>query len=85
MTPAQTYSLYADYFWYEIGDMISIGDTTRQYYCFPKSDSAGKHDDGQDDSGSIQAGEAGQQAIVAKARLAAEELYKMNRPARRRN
>ena len=31
------YSLYADYFWYEIGDMISIGDMHRQYYCFPKN------------------------------------------------
>lgn len=30
------YSLYSDYFWYEIGDMICIGDTSRQYYCFPK-------------------------------------------------
>lgn len=52
-----SYSLYADYFWYEIGDMICIGDNTRQYYCFPKDQ---KH------------------AIVAKARLAAEEIYKMN-------
>lgn len=31
-----SYSLYADYFWYEIGDVISIGDARRQYYCFPK-------------------------------------------------
>lgn len=31
------YSLYADYFWYEIGDMISVGDMRRQYYCFPKN------------------------------------------------
>lgn len=50
------YSLYADYYWYEIGDMICIGDATRQYYCFPKNQEA---------------------AIVAKARLATEELYKM--------
>ncbi len=34
----KTYSLYADYFWYEIGDMIAIGDGERQYYCFPKVD-----------------------------------------------
>ena len=32
-----SYSLYADYFWYEIGDMIAIGDTKAQYYCFPKN------------------------------------------------
>ena len=32
----QCYSLYADYYWYELGDMICIGDTETQYYCFPK-------------------------------------------------
>ena len=32
----QCYSLYADYYWYELGDMICIGDTDTQYYCFPK-------------------------------------------------
>ena len=51
-----TYSLYADYFWYEIGDMICIGTPQVQYYCFPKDQ---------------------EKAIVAKARLATEELYKM--------
>ncbi|MCR4617998.1 MAG: hypothetical protein K5669_07420 [Lachnospiraceae bacterium] len=51
-----SYSLYADYFWYEIGDMICIGNNKVQYYCFPKNQ---------------------EKAIVAKARLAAEELYKM--------
>ena len=55
--PKASYSLYADYFWYEIGDMISIGDTNYQYYCFPKNQ---------------------KNAIVAKARLATEELYKMS-------
>lgn len=49
-----SYSLYADYFWYELGDMICIGDNKTLYYCFPKSD----------------------EVVVAKARLAAEELYK---------
>lgn len=34
--PQASYSLYADYFWYEIGDMICIGDSNRLYYCFPK-------------------------------------------------
>ena len=51
-----TYSLYADYFWYEIGDMICIGNNKVQYYCFPKEQ---------------------EKAIVAKARLATEELYKI--------
>ena len=54
--PKASYSLYADYFWYEIGDVISIGNTNYQYYCFPKNQ---------------------KKAIVAKARLATEELYKM--------
>ena len=30
------YSLYADYFWYELGDIICIGDRDTQYYCFPE-------------------------------------------------
>lgn len=55
-SPKASYSLYADYFWYEIGDMVSIGNTEIQYYCFPK-DNNESH-----------------QAIVAKARLAAEEM-----------
>lgn len=38
--PKNSYSLYSDYFWYEIGDMISIGDTKLQYYCFPKNKNA---------------------------------------------
>ena len=55
----QTYSLYADYYWYEQGDVICIGDQTVQYYCFPKGN-----------------------VPVAKARLAAEELYKLSRQRR---
>lgn len=53
--PLASYSLYSDFFWYEIGDMISIGNERAQYYCFPQ------------DCGDI----------VAKARLATEELYKI--------
>ncbi len=34
--PTSSYSLNADYFWYEIGDMISIGTYKKQYYCFPR-------------------------------------------------
>lgn len=56
----QSYSLYADYYWYEIGDMVSIGDMSTQYYCFPKDKSIN----------------------VAKMRLAAEEMYKLNIPKR---
>ncbi len=53
--PLASYSLYSDFFWYEIGDMICIGNEQAQYYCFPQ------------DCGDI----------VAKARLATEELYKI--------
>ncbi len=35
-SPTASYSLNADYFWYEIGDVICIGDRGRLYYCFPK-------------------------------------------------
>jgi hypothetical protein len=52
-----SYSLYSDYYWYEIGDMICIGDMKTLYYCFPK-----------------QSGD-----IVAKARIATEELYKLQK------
>lgn len=62
-SPMSSYSLYSDYFWYEIGDVICIGDAKCQYYCFPKG-----------------AGD-----VVAKTRLAAEELYKMNRPTEKKH
>lgn len=54
-SPHASYGLYSDFYWYEIGDMICVGDEKIQYYCFPKN--AGN--------------------VVAKTRLAAEELYKM--------
>lgn len=53
--PKASYSLYSDYYWYEIGDMICIGNMKTLYYCFPK----GKGD------------------VVAKARIATEELFKI--------
>ena len=59
--PLASYSLYSDFYWYEIGDMISIGDDKVQYYCFPK--------------------ECGD--IVAKTRLATEELYKLVKAEKR--
>ncbi|MBQ2896304.1 MAG: 1-acyl-sn-glycerol-3-phosphate acyltransferase [Oscillospiraceae bacterium] len=34
--PAASYSLNADYYYYEIGDMISIGDQKALYYCYPQ-------------------------------------------------
>ncbi len=34
--PLTSYSLYADYFWYEIGDVICIGNNDVLYYCFPQ-------------------------------------------------
>ena len=35
--PTTCYGLYADYYWYEIGDMIGIGTNDTRYHCFPKS------------------------------------------------
>lgn len=60
--PVACYSLYADYYWYEIGDVICIGNNEVLYYCFPKGGD-----------------------VVAKTRLATEELYKLKkrRPARK--
>ena len=58
--PGASYSLYSDYYWYEVGDMICIGNTDVLYYCFPK--------------------EGGD--VVAKTRLATEELYRMVKKAR---
>lgn len=60
--PLLSYSLYSDFFWYEIGDVICIGNPKALFYCFP--------------------GNAGD--VVAKARLAAEELYKLRQAARAR-
>ena len=59
-SPMACYSLYSDYYWYEIGDMICIGNHDILYYCFPKN-----------------CGD-----VVAKTRLATEELYKMKKVRR---
>lgn len=32
---SESYSLYSDYYWYEIGDVICIGNMNTLYYCFP--------------------------------------------------
>lgn len=55
--PKSSYSLYSDYYWYELGDIICIGDNKKLFYCFPK----------------------GNTDIVAKARIATEELFKLNK------
>lgn len=59
--PLSSYSLYADYYWYKLGDMICIGNKDILYYCFPKN-----------------CGD-----VVAKTRLATEELYKIIRAEKR--
>ena len=35
--PLACYGLYSDYYWYEIGDVIGIGDNEFSYFCFPKT------------------------------------------------
>ncbi len=34
--PLSSYGLYADYYWYQIADVICIGNKDVLYYCFPK-------------------------------------------------
>lgn len=34
--PTFSHSLNADFYWYEIGDVICIGNKERLFYCFPK-------------------------------------------------
>ena len=60
-SPVAAHTLYADYYWYEIGDVIGIGNNEFSYFCFPGAD-----------------------VSVTKARLATEELYKLQKAARRR-
>lgn len=58
--PQACYGLYSDYYWYEIGDVVCIGNSDALYYCFPKGGD-----------------------VVAKTRLAAEELYKLKKKNRK--
>lgn len=60
--PLASYSICADFNFYEIGDVVAIGNTDRLYYCFPKCEGD----------------------IVAKIRLAAEELYKIKKAEKQR-
>ena len=32
-----SHTLYSDYYWYEIGDVIGIGDNEFSYFCFPEA------------------------------------------------
>lgn len=59
--PEASYTIYADYYWYELGDVICVGNSKVFYFCFPK----------------------GVGDVVAKTRLAAEELYKITAEKRR--
>lgn len=34
--PQASYTVCADYYWYEKGDVVSIGNSEMLYYCFPK-------------------------------------------------
>ena len=55
--PLASYTVCSDFNFYEIGDVISFGDNSCLYYCFPKVEGVS----------------------VAKVRLAAEELYKIQK------
>lgn len=39
-SPIFSHTLYSDYYWYEIGDVIGIGDNEFSYFCFPKSNAS---------------------------------------------
>ena len=34
-SPLFSHTVYSDYYWYEIGDVIGIGDNEFSYFCFP--------------------------------------------------
>ena len=36
--PLTSHTLNSDYYWYEIGDVICIGNKDALYYCFPSGD-----------------------------------------------
>ena len=35
-SPLYTHTLYADYYWYELGDVIGIGNNEFSYFCLPR-------------------------------------------------
>ena len=38
--PLACYGLYSDYYWYELGDIVCIGNKDALYYCFPQGGDA---------------------------------------------
>ena len=36
-SPAFSHTLYSDYYWYEMGDVIGIGDNEFSYFCLPET------------------------------------------------
>ncbi len=60
-SPIASYTIYSDYYWYERGDVIGIGDTEYSYFCIVKDN-----------------------VSVTKARLAAEEIYKIAKASRKK-
>ena len=36
--PIYSYSVNADFYWYEGGDIISLGNSEILYYCFPQKE-----------------------------------------------
>ncbi|MBR2352877.1 MAG: 1-acyl-sn-glycerol-3-phosphate acyltransferase [Clostridia bacterium] len=61
-SPLASYTVNSDYYFYEISDVISLGNKKHLFYCFPKKNAA----------------------IVAKVKLAAEELYKIKQAEMRK-
>ena len=55
--PLCSHSVNSDFYFYQIGDMISFGNQEHLFYCFPKVEGD----------------------VVCKARLAAEEIYKIKK------
>ena len=55
--PLCSHSVNSDFYFYQIGDMISFGNQEHLFYCFPKTEGD----------------------VVCKARLAAEEIYKIKK------
>ena len=55
--PLYSHSILSDFFWYELGDVICIGNNDITYCCIPKN----------------------LKNVVTKARLVAEELYKIKK------
>ena len=37
-SPVATHTLYSDYYWYEMGDVIGIGNNEFSYFCFPEGE-----------------------------------------------